>query len=242
MPLTPSTPSPTHAAILSAALALAAPLGLALPACADDTPEPMRRIAFQVERTSQVDNDRVTAIMRVTHDDVDPARLAGRVNADMSWALERARAVEQVEVRSGQYRTNPVRERQRITGWTASQELILSSGAVERVTALVGALQEKLQLASLEFSVSDATRREVEDGLIAQVIAGYQARASLIRDALGARSHELARLDIHTSSPPPMPVRMHAARLASAESAPPPAVEGGTSTVTVTASATIELR
>ena len=67
----PSTPSPAHAAALLAALTLAASLALALPACADDTPDPMRRIAFQIERTSQVENDRVTAIMRVTHDDVD---------------------------------------------------------------------------------------------------------------------------------------------------------------------------
>src|SRR5262245_48223862 len=57
------------------ALALLSP---AAAAHAQETPgaSPMRRVEFQVERSRDVPNDLLTALMRVTHDDVDPARLS----------------------------------------------------------------------------------------------------------------------------------------------------------------------
>jgi predicted secreted protein len=208
----------------------------------EPTPTPKRRVEFQVERTREVANDLVTATLRVTHDDADPARLANRVNGDVAWAVELARKQNGVSVESGAYYTNPIREKERITGWTASQELVLTTRDTPTLTRLVAQLQEHLQLTSLQFSVSLERRRGVEDELIAEALAAYTKRAELIRHELGASSHELVYLSVNTSGAnPPVPMRLSEIGYASASKMAEPSLEAGTSTLSVAVSATIEL-
>jgi predicted secreted protein len=212
---------------------------------AQDEPVPasMRRIEFQVERSREVTNDLATALLRVTHDDVDPARLADRVNGDVRWAAELAKKQTGIAVESGSYYTNPIREKERITGWTASQELVLTTRDTSQLTRLVAQLQERLQLASLQFSVSLERRRAVEDELISDALAAYARRAELIRRDLAARSHELVYLSVNTSgATPPVPARFAEMGYAGSSRVTEPAVEAGTSTLSVSVSATIELR
>lgn len=219
--------------------------GLATGAGAQDEPGamPMRRVEFQVERTREVANDLVTALLRVTHDDVDPARLAERVNGDVRWASELAHKQRAIGVESGAYYTSPIREKERITGWTASQELVLTAADTAQLTRLVAQLQERLQLVSLEFSVSAERRRAVEDELIAEGLTAYAKRAELIRRQLSAASHELVYLSVNASGvPPPLPVRFSEVGLAGKSRVAEPAVNAGTSTLSVSISATIELR
>jgi len=211
-------------------------------AVAEDTKPPMRRIDFQIERTREVANDRVTAVLRITHDDINPASLADRINTDMAWALERAKKARDVEVKTGQYNTAPIRDKQRITGWTGSQDLILTSAEVARVTQLVGGLQERLHMTSLQFSVSDERRREVENKLIEETIEAFRKRADLIRSALGATEYELVQLGLNTGGPTPIMRAQFAEARSMSGPIAPPAVEGGTSTLRVGAHATIELR
>ena len=233
-------------AIWSCALPLLA-ASLAPHARAQDEPasSPKRRIEFQVERTREVANDLVTASLRVTHDDADPARLAGRVNGDMTWALDLAKKQAGVEVESGAYYTNPIREKERITGWTASQELTLSTHDTPSLTRLVAQLQERLQLTSLQFSVSPERRRSVEDELIAEALTAYGKRADLIQRELGASSHELVYLSVNTSGGnPPVPIRFgerERGYVSMSAERPEPALEPGSSALSVAVSATIEL-
>jgi len=208
----------------------------------DGAANPMRRVEFQVERTRDVANDLITALLRVTHDDLDPARLADRVNQDMRWATELAKKKAGIEVESGAYYTSPIREKERITGWTASQELVLTARDTAQLSALVARLQERLQLASLQFSVSLERRRAIEDELISEALAAYTKRAELIRRELGAAAHELVYLSVNAGGAvPPMPVRFAEATYASSKVAEP-SLEVGTSALSVAVSATIELR
>jgi predicted secreted protein len=210
---------------------------------AQDEPahNPMRRVEFQVERTRDVANDLVTALMRVTHDDLDPARLGERVNSDMRWATELAKKERGIEVESGAYYTSPIREKERISGWTASQELVLTSRDTAQLSRLVASLQEKLQLASMQFSVSVGRRRAVETELIAEALDAYRKRAQLIAQELAATAHELVYLSVNAGGgAPPVPVRFGEA--AYSAKVAEPSFEAGTSTLSVAVSATIELK
>ena len=60
--------------------------------------------------TRDVENDWVIARLGVTAEDADPARLADRINQEMTWALGLARGREAVEARSGGYTTLPISE------------------------------------------------------------------------------------------------------------------------------------
>lgn len=206
-----------------------------------DDEEPMRRVDFQVERSRDVPNDRVRAIVGVTDEDADPAALADRVNQTMSWALAAAREAEDVEAESAGYRTQPVFHEGKLRRWRASQDLVLEAEEVEALSALVGTLQERLQLRTIDFLVSPERRREAEDVLIAEALAAFRARAELVRESLGASAYEIVRVSINAGGgPPPRPVYAEAA-MRTASAVAPPSLEAGSSTLTVNLHGTIEL-
>jgi predicted secreted protein len=198
--------------------------------------------SFQVGVSRDVDNDRVVALLTVDAEDRDPAQLADRVNQTMGWALERARADTRVTVRTGGYQTYPVYDERKIVRWRARQELYLESGDVDRLSQLTGQLQERLQVQSLQFSVSEERRKEVEAGLVEQVLADFQQRAGLITRALGGKSYQLVEVAVQTGERDhPVPLRAEAMPMASRAAVTPPAMESGTSRVVVRASGSIHL-
>ncbi len=200
------------------------------------------QISFQVGVSRDVENDRVVALLTVDAEDRDPQQLADSVNRSMAWALERTRGDASVKTRTGSYQTFPVYDDRKIVRWRARQELYLESGDVERLSQLTGQLQERLQVQSLRFSVSDDRRSEVEERLVAQVLVDYQKRADLIAKALGAKSYQLVEVDVDTGERDhPIPVRAEAVSMATRAAVAPPAMEGGTSRVTVQAKGSIRL-
>ena len=220
-----------------AALALAvAHSGFAL----GDEPEPMNRVAFQVESSREVENDRVSVVLGVTEEDEDPAKVADRINRAMSWALDTARATPDIVVRSGNYRTFPVHHEGKIRRWRGSQELVIEARSVSQVSDLIGELHTRLQVQSVGFSVSPERRREVEDGLIREALASFRSRAKLVSENLAASGFELVQLSIDTGGSPPIVPRQM--RAMSAAEVAPPALEAGSSTLVVRVSGAIELR
>jgi predicted secreted protein len=195
-----------------------------------------------VESAREVENDWANAVIGVTHEDTDPAKLADRINRDVQWGLDLAKAERAVQVRTGGYRTRPISDpkQNKLRRWRGGQDLVIEGRDAKALSSLLGRLQEKLQLQSLAFSVSPERRREVEGEIIDEALAAFRARADRVRAKLGARSYELVNLQIGTGSsrPPPMPMR---AMGVMAEAATAPALEGGTSKVTAHIQATIEL-
>ena len=208
---------------------------------AEDRPD--RRVGFSVERSREVANDWVTAVLSVTQEDPSAAEVAARINRDMAWALGLAKGRSAVRAQSGGYSTQPVSDPKRgeVHHWRGVQQLVLESGDVGAVTALIGELQARLQLESLAFSVSPERRRAVEGELVAEVIEAFQARAELVRKSFGASGHRLVEVQIGTGGGVPM-FRQPMMRTMAAEAAmAPPAVEGGTSRIEVSAGGAIEL-
>ncbi|HVN38771.1 MAG TPA: SIMPL domain-containing protein [Myxococcota bacterium] len=229
--------------VLASGLALAA-AGLARVARADECKScgAQHRARFQVESTREVENDWITAIVGVTAEDANPAVLADRVNKDTAWALEQAKSESKVKAKSGGYSTYPINEKGRIVRWQASQQLLLEGSDAAAMTALLGKLQARVQLQSFEFSVSDVTRRKVQEELVTEALTAFRARAALVAKGLGASGYTLDDVSVETGSPG-YPVPMMRAEMAMAKSEPgaPPAVEAGTSRVAVTVQGSIVL-
>jgi predicted secreted protein len=140
-------------------------------------------------------------VLSVTHEDPSAAEVAARINRDMAFALDLAKKQSAVRPRSGGYSTQPVHDPKRgnVRHWRGAQELVLESGDVAALVALVGELQERLQLQSLAFSV----RRAAKVGRSCRRGAEASERAEPRK--AGASGYRLSRSTVGTggAAPPP---------------------------------------
>jgi predicted secreted protein len=225
-------------AMLCFALVLA---GAGAAAAQPFAPDPKNRVSFAVERTREVANDWITAVVGTSDEDSDAARLADRVNKRMNEALAIAKQAKGVEVKSGGYATQPVHDKDgKIARWAASQDLYLESSNVDAVSALVGKLQDKLLLRSIAFSVSPETRRKTEEVLIGDALNAFTERAKKVAAGLGARDYEIVSVSIQTPGGGG-PIPMYARAEMAMDKVAAPSFESGQSTLQVRVDATIEL-
>ena len=218
-------------------------LGLAAAnqATAADGAARYNQIHFQVERSRPVENDRMQAVLSLTAEDDNAARLADHINRSMDAALKTTKSRAKVEARSGSYRTYPVYNKEKIQRWRATQELLLEGSDFAELGSLIGQLQERLQVTSLNFSVSPARRAAVEDELIVQALDAFKQRAELVRKQLASKGYRIVDVSINTGGGQPVPIVMRATAMEAASVAPP-ALEAGTSTLTLSVGGVIELQ
>ena len=220
---------------LKSLLALAI-LAFAGPApAADPAPSVTPVVTLTASATANIPNDRMYAWLRVEVDNADPARAAAEVNAKMARALVRAKATPGVEVSTSGYSSYQVTEKLQPTRWRVTQTLNLEGSDFATMAALVSKLQadDLLLLSGMNFAVSPDARRKAEDALTQQAIKAWAARAQNAARGFGYESWRIGKVAIQTGDylrPQPM---FRTAGVAMAASAPPVAVEGGNTDVTV---------
>jgi predicted secreted protein len=206
-----------------------------------DTDSHYNRIQLQAQQLESVSNDTMHVTLNTFGEARDPAGLAARINEDMEWALAVAKRQLGITAGTGGYQTYPVYKDNVLKGWRGEQSLELEGKDSRAMSRLVGELQEKLQVKSMSFSVSEEKRAEVENRLISRALDAFKARAAIVVGNLHATGYRIVDITISTSSqrpPAPYPVARMAATM-QAESRV--AVEAGESNVSVMVSGTVEL-
>jgi predicted secreted protein len=200
------------------------------------------QVRLQAQQSMPVSNDTMHVTLSTFAEDRDPARLARQINTDMEWALSLAKSEKEIAVSTGNYQTYPVLHKNEHQGWRGQQNLELEGEDTRRISDLVGKLQERLQVKTIRFSVSDRKRHAVENQLIGKALDAFRERAGIIGDNLQASSFRVVNIDVNTATQrPPVPYQARMSSMAMDEAAPV-AVEAGESQVTVTVSGTIELQ
>ena len=77
--------------------------------------------------------------------------------------------------------------------------------------------------------------------MIAQALDAFKQRAELVRRQLAAKGYRIVDVSINAGGTQPIPIMMRAAAMEAA-SVTPPALEAGTSTLTVSVGGIIELQ
>jgi len=205
-----------------------------------DEPPRYNQVHLQVQQSEPVSNDTMHVSLGAHAEERDPARLAGKINEDMEWALARARQAQGVKVSTGNYQTWPIITKNITTGWRGQQNLELESRDTERLARLAGELQERLQIQSMRFTVSDERRKDVENRLIGAALDDFKQRARIVGDNLQANGYRIVDINIGTAGQAP-PILYQARMAATMETGAAVAVEGGETDVRVTVNGTVEL-
>ena len=218
-------------------------LGAMLAPVQAETPLPYDRVGFTVSAEKEAENDVLTAVLSASQTGQDTAMLADEVNKAISWAMEIAKKETAVESRTLSYTTSPVYRDGKVDGWQVSQSIELKSKDSAILSNLLGELQAKLRVQSVDYSLSGEIQKALEEQLIADALASFKQRASLVQQNMGRAEYRVVRMDIQTASDYPQPqFRMAAmAEMAPAPVAAPPVLDAGKQKVRVSISAEIEL-
>lgn len=196
------------------------------------------RVDLMASASTDVENDLLIANVYAEVEDNDQSDAADAVNRAIGWAVERARDATGVEIQTTNYSTRPVYANgRRIVGWVARQGLRLESPNAESLSELLGELQQRVAIQSINYGISKAARDAAEDALIAEALAQFSRRADLIARELGRNGFRIVRINVGTAGGfrgPDMRT------MAMAEVAAP-SIEAGTQSITVTVSGSVEL-
>lgn len=212
---------------------------------AHDNETLFNKVTLQAEARREVPNDEMTVLLTAEHQGSDPSELAERVNQDMAWALDLAKKESAVDAETRGYTTSPIYGKATgsnsriISGWRVSQQLQLKTLEFPVLTELLGTLQQRLQIAQMGFSPTSDTRKKHQNELISEAMEAFKERVAIVQKGMDGRDYRIVELNVNTSGFGYRPMAMADMAVSRMESAAP-AVEGGTTEVTVTVSGSVQ--
>ncbi len=203
-------------------------------------------VNVQAEATREVSNDQMHAVLYIEKSHKQPAELASQINQLMSQAIATARKYPQVKVETGSQTTYPIydNDSRKLKEWRGRAEVRVQSTDFKAASQLVSELQQTFQTQSINFSVSDAQRKKVENELMVEASKSFQQRAQMLSQAWNKSGYNLVNLNLNTNSYFPQPVmRASMAKFAVTESAVADQdMAAGESKITVNANGTIQFK
>jgi predicted secreted protein len=198
------------------------------------------RVSLDGRASQEVDNDVMRATLFAEAEDTDPARLADKVNRATADGLKTAKAYQGIRTRTSGYSTYPVTDKSKIVRWRARSEISIEGEDFRRMAEAIGKLQATLQLGAVDFSVSPASRAKAEDALTQMAIGEFLRKAEKIAKGFKGTAFNVVEANVSADggyNPPPRPMVMMKSMSDSGPAAP--AMEGGTTRITVTVNGAI---
>ncbi len=229
---------------LSGAVLLGSLLGLSLSANADTAQKPQYRIIqLQADATREVTNNQMQAILFTELNSSSPTELSQNITRILNEAMRQASKYPQVKVSTGTQSTYPVYDdKNKLKSWRARAQIELKSTDFKATSDLIAALQNNMQVQSINFSVSDDERKRVENELMVEASQAFQQRARLLQQSWQASGYELVSLDLNAMNNERPPIMYAMKARASADTMESQNVQGGNSQLKVNASGSVQLR
>ena len=203
-------------------------------------------VNVQAEATRQISNDEMYAVLYIERSKKQPAELSALITQLMNQAIAASKKYPQVKVETGTQSTYPVydNDSQKLKEWRGRAEIRLKSTDFKAVSQLISELQQNFQTQSINFTVSDAQRKKVENELMVEASKNFQQRAQMLTSAWNKSGYQLVNLNLNTNNYYPQPVMMRAnmAKFAGAEAADAQNVAAGESKITVNANGSIQFK
>jgi predicted secreted protein len=247
-------------------LILAAALGLALNAQAQTQTAPKTTPGFSTGGTLVVVpafgevkhvNDEATVTFSVEEQDKDRAAATARVNQKMKQGTEIVRRADpQAELKTVNYYSYPVypevpdnprplanpAARRIPIGWRVGQYLEVKTGNLAQLSKTAAAAQKVLGIVNIDYHLSPALTKKLDDERIAATYANLNERIASIARAMGRKLDDavIDTVDFEGSGnyaggmppAPPAPMSMARAKFAeAADAVPEPSFEPGETTL-----------
>lgn len=203
---------------------------------------------LQAEASQEISNDQMHAVLYVEKSHKQPAQLATDINQLMNQAVQLATKYPSVKIETGSQSTYPIydNDNRKLKEWRGRAEVRLESTDFKATSQLISELQQNFQTQSINFSVSEAKRKAVENELLVEASKNFQQRAKALAQAWNKSNYQLVSLNINTDghyAVMSMAQSMPMLKGASADFAVPEQnMSAGSSTIRVNANGSIQLK
>lgn len=229
---------------LSGAVLLSTLMGLSYNASAETDQKPQYRlIQLQADATREVTNNQMEAVLFTELNSNSPAELSQNITKVLNEAMRQAAKYPQVKVSTGAQSTYPVYDdKNKLKSWRSRAQIELKSIDFKATSDLIAALQNNMQVQSINFSVSDSERKRVENELMVEASQAFQQRARLLQQSWQATGYELVSLDLNAVNNERPPIMYAMKARGAADAMESQNVQGGNSELRVNASGSVQLR
>lgn len=229
---------------LSGAVLLSTLMGLSYNASAETDQKPQYRlIQLQADATREVTNNQMEAVLFTELNSNSPAELSQNITKVLNEAMRQAAKYPQVKVSTGAQSTYPVYDdKNKLKSWRSRAQIELKSIDFKATSDLITALQNNMQVQSINFSVSDSERKRVENELMVEASQAFQQRARLLQQSWQATGYELVSLDLNAVNNERPPIMYAMKARGAADAMESQNVQGGNSELRVNASGSVQLR
>jgi len=241
----------TRKAVLAFALAVASatPLVLSLtPSVASAQTivqnQPSGVLSLSAQASTEVPQDVVNITLFYEQEASDPSSLTSTLNERADAALQKAKGVAGVTAHTGAFSIFPSTDRDgRISAWRGRTEVQLESHDFAAASKLAGQMASIMQVGNVSFSLSPEAQRAAEQKLTGEAIASFRQQAASAAQAFGFSGYSIREVNVGHSGIMPRPMMMTARAMgADAKAGAPMPLEGGTSTVTVNVSGSVQMK
>ena len=213
-----------------------------IPALAHDQ-QPNGLVTLQASASIELDTDTMIATVAVEAENHDPAILAKTMNKKMAWALATAKPFKRIKVKGGQYSSHQLYNKRIFKAWRGTQHIVLESKNSAELGQLIGLLQKKLLVKSIQYQVSKEKVAHVKKGLLKQAINKFKQQASLISQQFDKSTYQIHAININSNNPQ-RPIHYAASRMMSDSSmskSAPAQLQQTTSSISVNINGSIRL-
>lgn len=206
----------------------------------DDEPL-FNQVHIQAQAERDIPNDQLTVILAVEEEGKEAAKIANKINEDMNWALKTTEKHKNIKSQTKAYNTYPIYDKRAVIGWRAVQQLELKSTRITELSELVGKLQKRLQVKNMSFSPTRETRVQYENELIEEAMLAFKQRIEIVKKHMDEKNVRIVNMHINTGGGHIQPVYAERRMMSMAmDSKSAPAVEAGTSKITVNVSGSVQ--
>ncbi|CAG4886121.1 SIMPL domain-containing protein [Paraburkholderia gardini] len=199
-------------------------------------------LSLSAQASTDVPQDVVNITLFYEQEAGDPGSLTSTLNQRADSALQKAKGVAGVTARTGSFSIYPSTDRDgRISAWRGRTEVQLESHDFAAASKLAGQLSSVMQVGNVSFSLSPEAQRAAEKKLTGEAIASFRQQATSAAEAFGYSGYTIREVNVGHNGVMPRPMMMMSAR-ADAKAAAPMPLEGGTSTVTVNVSGSVQMK
>jgi predicted secreted protein len=206
---------------------------------AHDNDPLFNQVNLQAQAEREIPNDQLIVMLAVEEEGKEAAKIANKINQDMDWALKIVGKKSEVDSRTQAYNTYPIYDKRTVIGWRAIQQLELKSTNITELSELVGKLQSRLQVKNMRFSPTPETRVQYENELIEEAMIAFKQRVDIVKKHMDDKNVRIVNMHVNTGGGHNRPIYAES-RMMAMDSKSAPAVEAGTSQITVTVSGSVQ--